>query len=169
MELTFDELRKELEIKRIHLSYQRLKVLEYLVQNQNAHPTADQIFTVLQKVIPTLSKTTIYNTLKLLVEANLVKQVKTDESEARYDIIVKTHGHIKCESCGEVFNFNIDLDATLPTDLKNYRILDKSIYFRGVCPKCLVNERAGHESNDYEHNDYERAGDELTSRERTGT
>lgn len=135
MGLSFEELKTELETKKIHLSYQRLKVLEYLVENR-IHPTADKIFTDLQTVIPTLSKTTVYNTLKLLVEADLVKLIKTDESEARYDINVKTHGHFKCDVCGEVFDFAINLDAIQLTDLENYRIHDKNVYFRGICPGC---------------------------------
>lgn len=135
MEALVDGLKKELEARKIHLSYQRLKVLEYLVKNR-IHPTADKIFTDLQKVIPTLSKTTVYNTLKILVEADLVKLIKTEESEARYDINVKTHGHFKCESCGEVYDFAINLDAMKLTDLENYRINDKNVYFRGVCPEC---------------------------------
>jgi Fe2+ or Zn2+ uptake regulation protein len=135
MEISVELLKKELEAKKIHLSYQRLKVLEYLVQNR-IHPTADKIYTDLQKVIPTLSKTTIYNTLKILVEADLVKLIKTEESEARYDIDVKTHGHFKCESCGEVFDFAINLEALQLADLKNCRINEKNVYFRGFCPGC---------------------------------
>ena len=135
MGLTFEELRTVLEAKKIHLSYQRLKVLEYLVQNR-VHPTADKIFTDLQEVTPTLSKTTVYNTLKLLVEADMAKLIKTDESEARYDINVNTHGHFRCDVCGEVFDFTINLDAIQLIDLQDYMINDKNVYFRGVCPGC---------------------------------
>jgi len=135
MELTFEELRTVLETKKIHLSYQRLKVLEYLVQNR-IHPTADKIFIDLQEAIPTLSKTTVYNTLKLLVEADMAKLIKTDESEARYDINVKTHGHFRCDVCGEIFDFAINLDAIPLIDLENFRISYKSVYFGGICPGC---------------------------------
>ncbi|MGI5927325.1 MAG: Fur family transcriptional regulator, partial [Thermacetogeniaceae bacterium] len=74
MDLTFEYLKKKLKTKNISLSYQRLKVLEYLTQNR-CHPTVEQIFTELQKDIPTLSKTTVYNTLRILAEAGLVKVI----------------------------------------------------------------------------------------------
>jgi Fur family peroxide stress response transcriptional regulator len=64
MQLLFEDLKEKLKKKNINLSYQRLKVLEYLTQVRT-HPTVDQIFTDLQKDISTLSKTTVYNTLKL--------------------------------------------------------------------------------------------------------
>ncbi|MGI5927327.1 MAG: transcriptional repressor [Syntrophomonadaceae bacterium] len=84
MDPTFENLKQELKKKNISLSFQRLKVLEYLTQNR-CHPTVEQIFTELQKDIPTLSKTTVYNTLRILAEAGLVKVITIDERESRYD------------------------------------------------------------------------------------
>ncbi|OPX45085.1 peroxide operon regulator [Ruminiclostridium hungatei] len=138
MKPSFEDLKKELRMKNIQFSYQRLKVLEYLTQNQ-CHPTADKIFTDLQKDIPTLSKTTIYNTLKILVEAGLVRVINIEDNETRYDIIVENHGHFKCESCGTIYNFSIDIDLLTSADLKSFRINDKNVYFKGICPRCLSN------------------------------
>ena len=46
--MRFEALKEELKNRNINLSYQRLKILEYLAQNQ-CHPTVDQIFTDIQK------------------------------------------------------------------------------------------------------------------------
>ncbi|HHY40158.1 MAG TPA: transcriptional repressor [Syntrophaceticus sp.] len=138
MDITFENLKQELKKKNIGLSYQRLKVLEYLIQNR-CHPTVEQIFTELQKDIPTLSKTTIYNTLRILAEADLVKVINIEEKEARYDIDTKDHGHFKCESCGAIFDFPIDIDSLIPEDLSKFKINDKNVYFKGLCPGCLYN------------------------------
>ncbi len=134
----FETLEQELKKKNINLSYQRLKVLEYLTQNQ-CHPTVEQIFTDLQSEIPTLSKTTVYNTLRILAEAGLVKVITIEDHETRYDIITESHGHFKCESCGTIFNFRIDIDLLTSDDLSNFKINDKNIYFKGICPQCLSN------------------------------
>ena len=104
MDPTFEDLRQELKTKNIGLSHQRLKVLEYLTQNR-CHPTVDQIYTELQKDIPTLSKTTVYNTLRILAEAGLVKVISIEDKECRFDIDTEDHGHFKCESCGTIFDF----------------------------------------------------------------
>ncbi|MCB0402432.1 MAG: transcriptional repressor, partial [Flavobacteriales bacterium] len=48
-------------------SVQRIKIFEYLHENRQ-HPTVDTIYKDLVGHIPTLSKTTVYNTLKLFVD-----------------------------------------------------------------------------------------------------
>ena len=137
MKPSLEELQQKLKAGKIHLSHQRLKVLEYLVQNQ-CHPTVDQIFTSLHKEISTLSKTTVYNTLRVLAEAGMVRVITIEDNEARYDITTEDHGHFKCESCGKIYDFKIDADALVTGDLDHFKIKDKNIYFKGVCPRCLL-------------------------------
>jgi Fur family peroxide stress response transcriptional regulator len=133
---SYDDLKEKLKKKNINLSYQRLKVLEYLTQVRT-HPTVDQIFTDLQKDISTLSKTTVYNTLRVLVQAGLVRVITIEDNETRYDIDVRDHGHFKCESCGKIYDFNIDMNSLIVKDLNNFKIDDKNVYFKGICPQCL--------------------------------
>lgn len=133
---SLEELEKALKENNIHLSHQRLKVLAYLIQNRE-HPTVDQIFKDLQGEIPTLSKTTVYNTLKILVDAGMARVITIEDHESRYDIEVFDHGHFKCESCGEITNFTFDPNLLVSQQLEGYAIQDKNVYFKGVCPKCL--------------------------------
>ncbi|MEW8973070.1 MAG: transcriptional repressor [Tissierellaceae bacterium] len=136
MKITFEDLSNKLKSKNIRLSHQRLKVLEYLVNNR-CHPTVDQIYTDLHKEIPTLSKTTVYNTLNTLIDADLVKLITIDENETRYDIDTTTHGHFKCESCGAIYDFEININSMESEDLSYFKINDKNIYFNGICPRCI--------------------------------
>jgi len=139
MNPSFEGLKIEIKQKGINLSHQRLKVLEYLYQNQ-CHPTVDQIFIDLHKDMPTLSKTTVYNTLRILVGAGLVRVITIEDNETRYDIIVENHGHFKCESCGTIYNFRFNVDLLVSEDLNSFKIDDKNVYFKGICPSCLSNE-----------------------------
>ena len=133
---SYEYLVSELKNKNIRLSHQRLKVLEYMNDNR-IHPTVDQIYIALHKEIPTLSKTTIYNTLNALVDAGLVKAVNIEDNELRYDIISNEHGHFKCESCGNVYDFQIKTEDLYSEDLNNYTINSKEVYFKGICPNCI--------------------------------
>lgn len=135
MKITFEDLLKELKNKNIRLSHQRLKVLEY-VANHRCHPTVEQIYTDLHKEIPTLSKTTVYNTLSTLIKAGLVKLITIEDNETRYDIVTKNHGHFKCEYCGTIYDFEINIDSFDSKDLNGFKINDKNVYFKGICPKC---------------------------------
>jgi Fe2+ or Zn2+ uptake regulation protein len=99
----------------------------------------DQIFTDLQKDIPTLSKKTVYNTLRILAGAELVRIITIEDNETRYDIVVENHGQFKCESCWSIYDFRIEVDLLISEDLKNFKIDDKNVYFKGICPRCLSN------------------------------
>ena len=138
MKLIFKDLSAELKNRKVRPSYQRIKVLEYLNKNQ-CHPTVDQIFKDLQSEIPTLSKSTIYNTLNLFLKSGLIRVINIEDNETRYDIITKNHGHFKCESCGKIFNFSIDFNSFKTEELSGFKIIDKNLYFKGICPKCLSN------------------------------
>jgi len=138
MEYSSKYLSSELVMNNIRPSIQRIKVLEYLLKNP-CHPSVDSIFTDLQSEIPTLSKTTIYNTLNLFIEAGLIKVLNIEDYEARYDIITENHGHFKCNKCGTISNFNIDIDSFEAEGLNGFKVSEKNVYFKGVCPKCLLN------------------------------
>ncbi|MDW7739148.1 MAG: Fur family transcriptional regulator [Bacillota bacterium] len=136
MKALYKDLSNTLKDKNIRPSIQRIKIFEYLIKN-SCHPTVDQIFKDLQSEIPTISKTTIYNTLNLFLEAGLVQVLTIEENETRYDIITETHGHFKCEECGSIFNFSIKVDLIDTKELTGFKVFDRNVYFKGVCPKCL--------------------------------
>ena len=111
-------------------------MLEYLI-TQRCHPTVDQIFNDLIKEVPTLSKATIYNTLNLLIEAKLASVVTIEDNETRYDITLSNHGHFKCEPCGTIFDFKVNIDNFMADELSEFKINEKNVYFKGICPSCL--------------------------------
>ena len=63
--LVIENIEKYLRDHNISPSYQRKRIFEYMYENRN-HPNVNQIYEALVKEIPTLSKTTVYNTLNLL-------------------------------------------------------------------------------------------------------
>lgn len=140
MKPSFEDMKSELQRQRIGLSVQRLKILAYLAVHQD-HPTVDQIYNSLITEIPSLSKTTVYNTLSVLQDAGLVRPLQIDEHETRYDIEIETHGHFKCASCGKIYNFPLDPAVMQKIDLPDFQIMDKTVYFIGICPDCLSNKK----------------------------
>lgn len=136
MAATFAELAAELSKRKIRASHQRIKILQYL-ENNRCHPTVDQIYSALHPEIPSLSKTTIYNTLTTFLETGLVRALSIGDNETRFDITIEDHGHFKCEACGTIYNFAINMDSLTSRDLSNFKIQDKNVYFKGICPGCL--------------------------------
>lgn len=135
MKATIETITEQLKSRKIRPSYQRVKVLEYLYR-KGGHPTVEDIFRALSPAIPSLSKATIYNTLRAFVEAGLVRVVEIDEAQLRYDVTLADHGHFLCEACGAIYNFPVNLDPILMDGLNQFQINHKNIYLKGLCPNC---------------------------------
>ena len=78
------KIQQFLRMHSIKPSHHRIKIYQYLVENRN-HPSVDMIYQELVQTIPTLSKTTLYNTLQLFLEKGIVIMITIDENETRYD------------------------------------------------------------------------------------
>ncbi len=116
-------------------SLQRIKIFDYLVTHKN-HPTVDMIYKDLIPEIPTLSKTTVYNTLHLFIKHKIAIILNIEDNETRFDANIMLHGHFKCKKCGEILDFNIDENKLKYEDLKNVIIEEKHLYFKGFCSSC---------------------------------
>lgn len=135
--LTMKELEQFLRTKNIRPSFLRLKVLEYFFKHHN-HPSVNMIYENLIDKIPTLSKTSVYNTLGLFVEHNIIEEVGVSDNEQRYDLYrTKTHAHFYCEQCKEITDINFDIDDKISEIFSEYEVQNQSIQFRGICPNCL--------------------------------
>ena len=132
------KLRELLANHNIRVSHQRLLILDYLIMNPT-HPTADTIYKDLKKVDPVISQATVYNTLNLLVEHKLVKELDFNMSSKRYEFKKTNHGHFICESCGLIEDLDVD-DLEYPEELKEYEIDNVEVIYRGLCPVCLHND-----------------------------
>lgn len=129
-----------LKSKGINPSYQRIKILEYL-QGNKRHPTVEMMYKDLAPKIPTLSKTTIYNTLKLFAEKGIVNLLVIDQTEIRVDPNLSYHAHLHCTNCGDIFD--IDLGEGIFQSIKEdvekggYRVTEVQITLKGTCERCL--------------------------------
>jgi Fe2+ or Zn2+ uptake regulation protein len=108
--------------------------MRYL-KNNRTHPTAEEIYEALKKQIPTLSKTTVYNTLKLFVEQGAAIYIGIDEKNARFDGAVEPHAHFRCKICGAIIDLDMDVEKFLPLNFRG-KIEESYLYLKGVCEDC---------------------------------
>jgi Fur family iron response transcriptional regulator len=80
---------------------QRLRIAEILM-SVPTHMTADQILTVLRQEGDRVSKATVYNTLKVLAQRGLVRQINVDPERAVYDSTRGPHHHFHDLETGEL-------------------------------------------------------------------
>ena len=124
-----------LEEKEIKPSLHRIKILDYLMVKKN-HPTVEMIYADLSTDIPTLSKTTIYNTLKTFIEKGIVQLITIEENEARFDAAVEHHAHLKCIKCSSLYDVETNTDILKLKSIDGHQILESQLYFQGVCNVC---------------------------------
>ena len=120
-------------------SVQRSAVMSFLLKNR-IHPTIDEIYMALSPNMPTLSKTTVYNTLDLFVEKGAVRALAIDERNARYDVDISAHAHFICKSCGAVHDiFDLSPEYFKLPQNSNFTIHAVEISYSGICNQCKGN------------------------------
>lgn len=136
---------EQLMLHGVKPSVQRLAVMEYLLTHRT-HPTVDEIYRALVSKIPTFSKATVYNTLKLFVTHGLSRMLTIDEHNACFDADMTPHAHFYCTACNHVIDLPMPVsDAnTLLCGTTGYRVDEVNLYYRGLCPECA--KRAAEQS-----------------------
>jgi len=120
--------------KDIRLTPQRISVYRYLLENR-IHPSVETVYNALKLDNPSLSKTTIYNTVDTLTRAGLVRVVRTGEGEVRLDGYTNDHGHFYCRGCGEVFDFSL-VGCCVPDSLTGFQMEEFDVHAIGLCETC---------------------------------
>ena len=117
-------------------TFQRIKILEYLDLNR-IHPTVDTIYNALYKKVPTLSKTTVYNTLDVLRKKGVVNVLTITESEWRYEYNHSTHHHFLCKECGKIIDLDVNCVYQNSMNIEGHKIEEIHGYFIGICNNCM--------------------------------
>lgn len=121
----------------IRPSMQRMAIMEYLMSHAT-HPTVDVIYNQLLPKMPTLSRTTIYNTLELFREKGAIRVLNLDNKTTHYDGDTSVHAHLLCRRCGNIYD--IEIPSLLYAELNNlpdHLVEQTEISYRGVCSDCL--------------------------------
>lgn len=114
---------------------QRIKILEYL-DHHHDHPTVDMIYAKLFRQVPTLSKTTVYNTLDLFREHGIINVLYITESELRFELRHTTHYHFYCRICGSISDVEVGCEYLEGMMIEGHKIEEIHCFFRGVCRSC---------------------------------
>lgn len=134
------ELSEYLKKHGVKPSLIRLKVMQYLMGTRE-HPNVDVIYRHISREIPTLSKTSIYNTLKVFRKTGVVREIMIEENEIRYDAFTARHAHFKCVSCGGLQDIDLGCGSCSAGDkLGGGRVTEEQIYLKGYCAACVKKE-----------------------------
>ena len=120
------------------LTPQRRAVLRVVAESAE-HLTANEIFEAARRELPGISFATVYNSLKYLKEAGLVREINFGKGSSRYDRETARHDHAVCSRCGKLVDFDLaETPQLIRAAARRSRFKPESIHLTlvGLCPDC---------------------------------
>ena len=122
-------------------------VIVRAVFSKDEHFTAEELFERVRKSDSYTSRATVYRTLGLLVEANLLREIDLGDNQTTYDpnfLDKPSHNHLVCIDCGRVVEFedlNLDLLNDCVTRRLGFKPLRQSIKIEANCEQLRLKGR----------------------------
>lgn len=121
-------------------NYSKQREIVLSVFKESFHPTAEEVYEKVHEKDPTISKSTVYRNLGVLLDNDVIRKVKVLDGPDRYDSIGKVHYHVICKNCGTVFDFMYRFENDkLESEIRNQTGVKTdvdSITLYGICEKC---------------------------------
>ncbi|GHU62917.1 transcriptional repressor [Clostridia bacterium] len=136
-----------LKEKGLKVTKQRLIVLEVLAQNPDSHLTIEEIYTMIKKKYSDFGLATVYRTIQVLLDLNIIGKINLDDRFTRYEIKDieeeenkgHDHHHSICLECGAVISFKYDLLEKLEQFVEkklDFVVVNHEVKFYGYCSNC---------------------------------
>ncbi len=120
------------------VTLQRRAILK-IIEEEGRHLSADEIFYLARKQVPRLSLSTVYRTLDLLKELDLVTELRLGDDHYRYEAQSDQHQHLVCLECGKVIEFRCRHLGEVHDQLARrheFEITGSRVELLGYCDAC---------------------------------
>lgn len=110
-----------------------------LLANDESHPTMDDIYLKIKSKMPNISRSTIYNTLRELVEMGQLNIVDNwGSTGTRYDLNASHHHHLYCVQCHKLIDIEEEIGSIEVPDQNEtgFKIQRSQVTFFGLCSDC---------------------------------
>ena len=122
-------------------SKQREHILKTLRENV-IHPTADEIYALARKGMPSLSLATVYRNLNQLAENGIIRRIDGLDGPDHFDHNLCKHYHFICSKCNKVYAVAYDIAPDLADKVlaeTGLFVESFDISLKGICPNCKKN------------------------------
>jgi len=111
-----------------------------IIRRGQGHLDADEIFRRAREKEPRLSLSTVYRTLQMMKELDLIDELHFGENHHHYEVKpTREHYHLVCLGCGRVIEFSYPLSSYLKKEVpeaKGFEIEETEIRVAGYCARC---------------------------------
>jgi Fur family transcriptional regulator, peroxide stress response regulator len=119
---------------------QRDAILD-VVRSSGSHPTADEVYDEVRKLVPHISKGTVYRNLRMLVESGEISELNLGGATSRFEYTHHPHYHFRCTRCGQVFDLDEPVDRDIDKRIAEhtgFTVACHLLEFHGLCKNCQV-------------------------------
>jgi Fur family ferric uptake transcriptional regulator len=143
MEARIEHIKQQLQSQGYKLTSQREATVRVLLENEDDHLSAEDVFMLVKEKAPEIGLATVYRTLELLCELHIVEKLNFGDGVARYDLRSENskhhHHHLICVQCGSVDEIMDDwllpLEERLAREYQ-FKVVDHRLDFHGICWRC---------------------------------
>jgi Fe2+ or Zn2+ uptake regulation protein len=125
----------------------RPRVAVLTAVHDHPHADTDSIIGVVREDLGEVSHQAVYDVLRALTAAGLVRRIQPLGSVARYEARVgDNHHHVVCRSCGAIADVDCAVGETpclTAADDSGYDIDEAEVIYWGRCPECVASASAG--------------------------
>lgn len=141
----YENFKEILKSHGLKVTNQRVLLLEALSKHKGEHLTPEEIYEIVKEEHPEIGLATVYRTIQLLCQLELVEKVVLVDGIVRYEMAERGRGrahhhhHIICLDCGNVESFEDDLLENLESAIAKktgFEIVNHEVKFYGYCNKC---------------------------------
>jgi Fur family ferric uptake transcriptional regulator len=138
-----DRIKEQVKASGYKLTPQRRATLDVILQNEGKHMSTEEVYLEVKKVCPEIGLATVYRTMLLLEEMNILVKHNFDDGRNRYELNHPEedhrHHHLICKKCGRVLEVEEDLMEELEQRVQEkykFVVEDHSVQFSGYCSDC---------------------------------
>jgi Fe2+ or Zn2+ uptake regulation protein len=118
----------------------RPRVAVLTAVHDHPHADTDSIIGVVRENLTDVSTQAVYDVLRALSTAGLVRRIEPAGSAARYESrVADNHHHVVCRSCGAIADVDCAVGETpclTASDNHGYTIDEAEVTYWGLCPTC---------------------------------
>lgn len=137
------KIREQLKEAGYKLTPQREATLKVLLENEEDHLSAEEVYMLVKLKSPEIGLATVYRTLEMLTDLKIIDKVNFDDGLARYDLRKAGdkhfHHHLMCLECGKIEEVKDDLlfdvEQIVQSDY-SFLVKDHRLTFHGICKDC---------------------------------
>ncbi len=135
-----EKIKNEIKKHGYKITGPRLAIIEFLIHTEG-HPDIDDLYSEVSKDYPGIGVATVYRTMDLLRQLNLINTLELPEGRQRYEIILPEdhHHHLVCMECKRIVEFGNCNFKHLVEDIESstrFKIYSHSTVAYGLCPHC---------------------------------